>query len=1744
MSIGQRSHSKTSSIQESTTRRHTPPLSTLTPENSERQFEPSASTGSFLLYAQRNVILVLHHDTLVIERRFELHREEIRWIAVDNVSERGAGRLAVSFDAGQTTIVWDILTGREVTRFVAYEDINVACFMRNGNVALGNVQGGITLFEPSTNEHFSARTIFDPITAIAPCADNRTFAIGYLNGSILIATLQPAFTILHTLTTSRAPSRIAGLAWHGSSSKQKTDMLATQTADGDLRVWSVPKAPHQEPPTIIRALGRSVLQHMGPAWFAWSKNGRILQYFDGETRSWDVRTKKVTYDVIPTIDGVTGIANYGPTATLFTFGHNHTVQQYDVNPSAVPLQVTSVQHAPANTPPTPPTNLEEQQNPYARSKADAADDGTILPTFTDNESSADESTALSPMEKIAKEMETLDQLESEIRDKVMPLSPTSSRASSVSSKSSGGGPRHRNYLYDRPSYSRTSSNAGYDGTEFSFGGPSPRNHDSMSIRSGSTRASNARFRASSLRKEVLRSPEEMQSGAMVDLFPFVKARLRDVAFRTPHYGTVARTPEVLQREMLSVVFGWNEDTRALVRDELARHRSGSASSVLLAKWLGDTSVDSMASMVGSQSMTSSDWMLMALSAIGQDSQKVVGETFVQRLLEKGDVHPAVAILLGLGEYNDAIEVYVSQGYHMEAVLLTCLHLPTDWGRQSHLLRKWGEVAVQTGSPELAVRIFSCTSVETSEAWFSPRAQDAVYTAQQQIMMGPSTAPLSSPPLSPPSRSASGRLAQKNATLKLITTFGAQGTPVNNTVDEPTPLAIGITPILNSAMSPRPGDAAWLRNGGRSTRAPSSARTATPGYARRKRLPSSSDIQRATLEASELETPITAARNPGSRNPSVASDRNRRTSSVSDVQAPATAIRPGTYDADKLDPGASHDHLPSPARGAFPLKPQHHARQSNPDSLTVQIIETRYVPDALSPGPSTHDTTSTGYTTTTDQSRTGARSPAVSMRSAKSNAIDAYINSVEQARATKRQERADSRARAESRRRGESRTRTDSRASSTRVRDRSEARSRQGVRYIKPAKASPSSPVPMSPSEIAQASSREAFSKDAENYYAMASPTAAPSDLPITLHARHFSSDDRIPPPRVSSRPRHREVSEDRRNLAVNDERGRSDMRGPNSTARSPSAPLPQAADSEADNEHADTESDGRRVRVHGQSASRPGEDLQTRRAASRSRVRERSGSRQPKPKAEVIPAMPNIPEQGQMQQQTYGDTQSESGRARGRPGLLSRKDLAAKELEERRLSLARRPSAPAIPLPGDLAYVRPNMSPRSITELGNNPRSYMPPVSRSHTADPEQAMKYNKIMGTSTPSAPIGLPATPRAMRHPRYMSSDPNDRDAPPVPMLPDSLSSLSGSSLSQITGSNLGSNLGSNVGSNLGSNMGLLNPSSESYLSSSLASDQAQTGEEDGVGPLLPSTVFGMKGPQGPTRAASAPPEKSMGPPVHHAYNAGLPTTSMKRLSAGRGVRKISPPENVVQDISQHGIASIDHALHAHDDHDVIIIGNNSDTGPVMLPELQHLAMPPPPPPPPTLYQHIQQSNADMIQVGIEGNESYTTTASNLSETPLSFPYPMDRASTTSPSMHRRDRGSVSDTFSSRMRGVADRMRSNSRSRTKSPQTLGSQAFNVPYETVLPPIPSSHQRRASINANRAKSPYEQAMADQQMMPPPPPPPPSAPPGPGMESRLNETTLPPRSTGSRSGYRNPKEIRANMPPEQMQPGAMQGGFL
>lgn len=269
-------------------------------------------------FIEGNSVVVAHHDTLTIERRFSRHSAEVQLLAVDTQSATmGNGRFAVSYDVDMTAIVWDLMTGEEVARFASYENLTCAAWMRNGNVAFGmlfvmgfsrsrsadfntrqRARKRYSLRTYDLRAHICAHHRSDPYNGTGPrcrlqnlchwvirdvlsCNTPLLTRSRYQNGSLIIATLQPRFTILHSLSTSRAPSPIVNLAWHASSSRQKSDMLAVQTEDGDLRVWSVAKSFNSnDPAKVVRILKRNDNYQNSPNWMGWSKNGRIIQFSD------------------------------------------------------------------------------------------------------------------------------------------------------------------------------------------------------------------------------------------------------------------------------------------------------------------------------------------------------------------------------------------------------------------------------------------------------------------------------------------------------------------------------------------------------------------------------------------------------------------------------------------------------------------------------------------------------------------------------------------------------------------------------------------------------------------------------------------------------------------------------------------------------------------------------------------------------------------------------------------------------------------------------------------------------------------------------------------------------------------------------------------------------------------------------------------------------------------------------------------------------------------------------------------------------------------------------------------------------------------------------------------------------------------------------------------------------------------------------------------------------------------------
>jgi hypothetical protein len=178
-----------------------------------------------------------------------------------------------------------------------------------------------------------------------------------------------------------------------------------------------------------------------------------------------------------------------------------------MNPSNGPAtMVANVQHAPANTPPSPPNSLDEQQKRLRElDEPVTARPLKNAPQLLADSESENEGVVMSPLQKIAQEM---DQLEEERRDRLGPLSPVSSRGSQ-SSRSSGGSGRAPRYRYDKPSWgsskSSKSAKSGASGTVFSSGTSSFQGNstrESISIRSTSSAAS-SRYGNSALRKEVL-----------------------------------------------------------------------------------------------------------------------------------------------------------------------------------------------------------------------------------------------------------------------------------------------------------------------------------------------------------------------------------------------------------------------------------------------------------------------------------------------------------------------------------------------------------------------------------------------------------------------------------------------------------------------------------------------------------------------------------------------------------------------------------------------------------------------------------------------------------------------------------------------------------------------------------------------------------------------------------------------------------------------------------------------------------------------------------------------------------------------------------------------------------------------------------------------------------------------------------------------------------------------------------------
>jgi len=1365
-----------------------------------------------------------------------------------------------------------------------------------------------------------------------------------------------------------------------------------------------------------------------------------------------VRTKHVTYDTIPTLDNIRGLTVYGPGASLFTLGANNTVQQFDLNAPA--MLVANVQH-PANLlPPSPPISLE------AEDKANASQSETESAVSIAIHADLSEEEQMSPLARLVKGGEMDPDVE-----RYRTASPVSSRSrSSVSISSSSSQTQARGYPESVRSrggmtentYISAGSSLASAAMSYRDRGDKGGQRESFSTSSSISMGSShyrSRHRPSRLRNEIPRSPEDAR---VIDLFKFTKSRLVDVPFKPPFGGDTSHlTNDDLRRQMLSTIFGWNKEIDELIRDEMSRHPLGSTNRILLAKWLGDVTTDIMA--MGSENMTSSDWMLLALSGIGgQASQHKLGRAYVQRLLENGDVHAAATIMIGLGDHNDAIEIYISHKRYMEALILSCLFFPAVWERQEAILRKWGEWAVQHGQQQLAIRCFACTTHESSEPWTSPSAQQITF----QSMGG--NGELLSPPMSPPSVGhGPQRSVAKASSLKLITSFGGEQQPLKNKFlsavdDGRTPLAAANTPIIDSAMSPGGDPATAVLRGSRSQFAtPASARP-TAGFSRQ-RLPSIGEAP----DQSHREL-LTAVAKP-TKDPypeSITIEMSEKSSRGLDSDRSMDMLR-SHASSPRLLKEKNPPPSPSPAAVAALMESKQQQRRNGsrtriPEGLDLSLPRFReQIPGDLT-SPEQSASSSVRYHWPSRRRGPASVSSSVTSASAASSVISArghrdrdhdhqsqgrtlddYLNGL------------DSVGRA-------AHARTMSREGRGRVRESSRKpggldeagdRGRGESRGYTPkgGKRSPKSPVPMSPEDLINL----ATPRDEEEHFLPneAEYSGALADLafeeepeqPSTVRkASAFRDASKSRPGsrnqsrsgRTASRDGRaasrdgRGVSRDGRRTHSPEKgmtakgRGRSTTRG-TSKPPSPSSPVSMpmsvggpshvltGSESEEDLRQALAAQERFRQRKSRSTSRGPrGDGMMSPQSARAGAApwSEKPGSRQPSDGKRRTTTPLNTPLTITVPMQLSNTTYTVKSMADDERRM--KKEAAARELEERRRSLALRPAAPPIPHPdqlspapqrtppGDYSFPRYGTPQPANMELAFR-REDLP--SRCESADPI----HGRSMYASRGEGPrMGLPATPKAMR--LVLESDSYTVPVPPMPAA--------------------------------------YAQNSPPIVHSNQPSPKKAEPEEAPLTLLLPSTVYTppppamsrTQTPAEPPRCSSAPP-RDLAPPSggstgRHTFNK--PSISGRRPSydAQMGIPPPPPPP----------------------------------PAPPMLKELQHLAMPPPPPPAPLPHGGgpkpvVYGGNVGMIEILMDDEQPGPSAAAVANDAGVPVP-------TSSRNGHNRGRSSIDNSIGARLTRATERMRSASRNRTRdnNPRIKSPEAVPAPYESV-PPL--TYQMRADMS-------------------------------------------------------------------------------
>lgn len=946
--------------------------------------------------------------------------------------------------------------------------------------------------------------------------------------------------------------------------------------------------------------------------------------------------------------------------------------------------------------------------------------------------------------------------------------------------------------------------------------------------------------------------------------------------------------------------------------------------------------------------------------------------------------------------------------------------------------------------------FACTEKESTEPWTSPSAQQITFQNINTVVNpSPSIPEILSPPLSPPALTRGPqRSIAKTSALKLITSFGDQSSSKSKFFSSndggQTPIAAGVTPIAESAISPRGEDmsTAFLRPSNRST-------FTTPTTARpqggRGRLPSIGEMPSdnnlrgtARLAAKpapgieSLTPPYDSSAKHGHASKKSADERNLNMGLALQRAATASPMMMRDSPRRREPPPPSPGPESQAALLASGRNSRNGPRQRMPNGLELQLqsLDDAVTSDVTSPEQSVTSarfhwpSRRRGPGSITSSNSVAVSSAAASAISGTSSrhhrghgqkSLDDYISSIEAAKVRSRGNSRD----------GRSKTRDSSRTRNGGARDQSDDRGRTSARGYTPkgGKRSPRSPVPMSPEELLNLSTP----KYDDEY-------DAPGTVrkPSTVRA-------------VSKSRTRRDSSLEKRGLPSETPRGRSNGRQ-TSRPRSPSSPVPMSASGIQHFFGSEDEEDYKRA-----------VEEQVRFRNKAARTRGGSKSREPSPGL-VVPTR-DVSETRRRQEhngsvehrvRTPGvrfDSSSHAGDLRAmKDERQLKKEAAARELEERRKSLAKRPLAPPIPHPDELSPALSAMSmsiPRAPTAPPPQDNYELPSTTfvqsatlppRSRTAEPEKRSMY-----AQQPTRPvIGLPATPRALR--LVVETQKAVSPDEPMPPIPTTFAQA-------------------------------VSPQSASSRQNSPQKEHPSPNGGGGGGllTLLPSTVYQPPSRPGIQRCVSAPPEEPVAPQA--LQNGGK---GMGRLARGNSLRKLSTPDTgghrwTRGEAVDDNVVGRSSRRPSHDDQIP-----PPPPPPPMLKELAHLAIPPPPPPAPLPFaQHAGKppvvyggKTSGTIEIVVDNDEDNNNVVPLEQATVpvLTAPAPPSSRG------HHRGRSSVDNSIAGRISRATERLRSSSRSRnnssvvsrTKSPVENGAVA---PYESIQmagergPPV-SFHNR------------------------------------------------------------------------------------